>query len=466
MEAMKVELACLADTKTFALSLQIVTTPNGVELRGQVPDEATREHVLRLARQASYAPVQDRLTLVEPCADPALREAARVAVSRALASRDASVRVQVLQKGVVSLVGQVENLEDKLNASRSLRATSGCTRVENHLQVRLAGVVAQPSDAASAESQRPLPDKVTVVKAEEATPAPTRMNMTEAETLNLPMPRAQILPTSPAPQYVRIRVRPDSPEASLKTPPTLTAHGYTQTLSMKPTGLPGFPGGMTQAGGVHTAAEVSPPPTLLGQFRAMMRGQATERGAPVITEVRVTPTPRATTTVVTTPVVTTPVVTSAKVSPAPVRPSPGITVPSAAPETWPAAHAAKEVAEVPTPVASPAVAAEASAAVTTARKVVAPEAVQTPQVVSAPAPVQAAPMPVSSTRVLTAEQMRTIIRQGCGRLCREVKVTARADGQPVFHVYASVKVEQELTGKLLTIPEVVSSNAHIQIHLE
>jgi osmotically-inducible protein OsmY len=460
MEAMKVELACLADSKTFNLAIQIVTTPNGVEVRGQVPDESTRQHVLRLARQASYAPVQDRLTIVEPCADPALRDTAQTTVSRALAQRDAQVRVQVPQKGVVSLVGHVANMEDKLQASRSLRATKGCTRVENNLEVRNAseGGMAMPS----------LPDKVTIVQADQRVTPPATVPASpaavcEAEKLMLPAPRAQVLPTPPAPHYVRIRVRQEAQEPVRTTPPAVTPYGYTQAATLKPSGLPGFPGATAPASTVHLPpTQFAPPPTILGHLRTMIRGQHTERTAPIISEVRVSPTPTtvagytpATATVplpnsAAVPNSTPPVGTTAK-GMTPVAASPrGLTVPAAAPQTWPAAHATAQASETPAGLPAP----------------VAPVA-PAPQIVPAAAPsVQVAPMPVSTSRVLTAEQMRGIIATGCGRLCREVKVTARADGQPVFHVYAASKVEQELTGKLLTIPEVVASNAHIQIHLE
>jgi hypothetical protein len=70
------------------------------------------------------------------------------------------------------------------------------------------------------------------------------------------------------------------------------------------------------------------------------------------------------------------------------------------------------------------------------------------------------------TREITSEQMRQILLRGCGKHCRDVKVTTRPDGQPVFNIYAPVRAEQELTRALLSIPEVVASNAHIQIHLE
>ena len=70
LEAMKVELAWLADAQAFNLTLQVVPTADGLELKGQVPDDATRQHVLKLARQACYLPVRDALEVGKPCLQP------------------------------------------------------------------------------------------------------------------------------------------------------------------------------------------------------------------------------------------------------------------------------------------------------------------------------------------------------------------------------------------------------------
>src|SRR4051795_10747722 len=58
-EAMRIELAWLADTTTFSLPLQVGARGDELEVRGKVPDHTPRQHVLLLARQSCYLPVHD-----------------------------------------------------------------------------------------------------------------------------------------------------------------------------------------------------------------------------------------------------------------------------------------------------------------------------------------------------------------------------------------------------------------------
>jgi hypothetical protein len=502
---MKVELACLADSKAFQLSLQFVTTPAGVELRGQVPDEATRQHVLRLARQASYTVVHDRLTLIERCADPTLRETARVTLARYMVDRDARVLVQVLDKGVITLAGQVETLEDKLIASRCLRAVAGCQRVVNNLEVKYPPTPTQDSvKAATAMAEGKTTSAVVTVKAdtpvetekkepekadpekkepkkkepEKKEPEKTTMNPrvypAEAEGLILPVAPNPVLPAPPVGQVSRIQIRHQPLEPHARPLIQSAVQGYSTTQPLKPCGMPGYPGcdPATGQGAVQlTVARVSPPPTILGQLRSLLHGPRPERfdpepvvAVPAVPEYRVMGNAGL-------PPVLNPVTTSRKVTPTPT-PMPTapttpnhtvITVPASSPTNWPAAHGTGLVETPPVPSSPPpqVVPAQAPAPVHTAQKVGVPP--------SSPLPVTAAPTAQPSapaTRVLTSEQMRRIILQGCGKRCRDVKVTTRPDGQAVFNVYAPVRAEQEVTNALLSIPEVAASNAHIQIHLE
>jgi hypothetical protein len=235
--------------------------------------------------------------------------------------------------------------------------------------------------------------------------------------------------------------------------------------------LPGYPGcdPSLQQGAVQlTVARVSPPPTILGQLRSLLHGPRPERfnpepvvAVPAVPEYRVMGNAGL-------PPVLNPVTTSRKVrpTPAPVPTAPNqtvVTVPASAPANWPAAHGTGlvETPRVPGSPAPQVVAATAPAPVQTTQKVGVPP--------SSPLPVTATAMAqpsVATTRVLTSEQMRRVILQGCGKHCRDVKVTTRPDGQPVFNIYAPVRAEQQVTNTLLSIPEVVASNAHIQIHLE
>ena len=520
-EAMKAELACLADPKAFPLSLQFVTTAQGVELRGQVPDEATRQHVLRLARQACYAVIHDRLTLIERCADPTLREAARVTLARYLQHRDAQVQVQVLEKGVVTLTGQVDTLEDKLIASRCLRQVAGCQRVVNNLEVKHAPAPAPTSSQKGVQQAANVPVSLpaTAVRTVQASggqdtlpeapkkdmpPKETEKNPpkvpdprvypAEAEGLLVPVAPNPTLPLQPLvlPSRVRLQYHPLEPNARPLVQSAV--QGYATTSPLKPCGLPGYPGcepALQQGAVQFSVARVSPPPTLLGQLRSLIRGPRPERfdpepvvAVPAVPEYRVmgnagqppvfqsnritsrkvsppaavpasatVPAPSA---VPASAAVSPPVATSASLPP------PAVTVPASAPEHWPAAHnsqSADRLGSTPTP---PAASTTKPVAASTTKPAVASSSSYQPTATTS----VVAPPRREVTREITSEQMRQILLRGCGKHCRDVKVTTRPDGQPVFNIYAPVRAEQEVTHALLSIPEVVASNAHIQIHLE
>src|SRR5437870_1439062 len=51
LDAMKVEMAWLADPTTFGHRLQVRPGVEGLEVSGIVPDEKVKEHALRVARQ-------------------------------------------------------------------------------------------------------------------------------------------------------------------------------------------------------------------------------------------------------------------------------------------------------------------------------------------------------------------------------------------------------------------------------
>ena len=491
-EAMKAELACLADPKVFPLSLQFVTTAHGVELRGQVPDEATRQHVLRLARQASYAVIHDRLTLIDRCADPSLREAARVTLARYLQHRDAQVQVQVLEKGVVTLTGQVDTLEDKLIASRCLRQVAGCQRVVNHLEVKhpptpapsstkegvqqAANVATGPStpsvrtvQASGGKDALPEAPKKDVSPKESEQKAPKvsdpQVHPAEAEGLQVPVAPNPTLPQQPQVQASRLALQYYPLEPNARPLVQSGVQGYATTTPLKPCGLPGYPGcepttrqGSAQGTVQLSVARVSPPPTLLGQLRSLIRGPRPELfdpepvvAIPAVPDYRVMGNAGL-------PPVLNPATTSRKVSPSPAAsaslPPPAVTVPASAPEHWPAAHNSQSADRSGSTPASP-------AASTTKPAVASSSSYQPTATTSVVAPPRR-----EVTREITSEQMRQILLRGCGKHCRDVKVTTRPDGQAVFNIYAPVRAEQELTRALLSIPEVVASNAHIQIHLE
>src|SRR5262249_1671728 len=61
--AMKVEMAWLADPATYSLPLEVQAHGDGLRASGRVPDDASRQQALEVARQASCLPVADGLTV-------------------------------------------------------------------------------------------------------------------------------------------------------------------------------------------------------------------------------------------------------------------------------------------------------------------------------------------------------------------------------------------------------------------
>jgi hypothetical protein len=141
LERMKVELAWLADLTCFGHALEAHVVGSGLEVRGCVPDEQTREHVVRVARQNSFLPVVDALRVTAcPGAEPSasaeqLRQAAVRLLVQQCGARAAGFEVLAQEDGQVRVGGSVPSVEDKVAVSRCLRKLPGCTCVINRLSV-------------------------------------------------------------------------------------------------------------------------------------------------------------------------------------------------------------------------------------------------------------------------------------------------------------------------------------------
>jgi hypothetical protein len=140
LEAMKVEMALLADPTTYRLPLAVHLKSDCLEIHGQVPDERSRQRCLEVARRSCYLPVHDALHVspsagvTGPLAGEALRQAAAETLAQNLGARAKSFDVHV-SDGQISLRGQVGAVEEKLIASRCLRGLPGCTSIVNCLSV-------------------------------------------------------------------------------------------------------------------------------------------------------------------------------------------------------------------------------------------------------------------------------------------------------------------------------------------
>src|SRR5262249_32831342 len=56
LEAMKVEMALLADLTTYHLPVQVQPQDGSLRVQGEVPDEKCHQRVLEVARQACFLP--------------------------------------------------------------------------------------------------------------------------------------------------------------------------------------------------------------------------------------------------------------------------------------------------------------------------------------------------------------------------------------------------------------------------
>src|SRR5438445_220207 len=117
LEAMKVEMALLADYATYNLPLQVRVEEDGLSLHGQVNDEQARLHALRVARRSCYLPVKDSLNASAPRPPvqsvhvDAMRRTIQDVLDRTLGGRLSDLDVRVNAEGQVTLTGRVDTVE-------------------------------------------------------------------------------------------------------------------------------------------------------------------------------------------------------------------------------------------------------------------------------------------------------------------------------------------------------------------
>jgi len=149
--ALQAELAWLGDPSTFACQLEAREDGGKLMIRGSVPDEAVRGHVLELACQASGMQVVDRLQIdatrtirQAKLGSFSLRRAALTAIIHALPQHVYDITIDTWGDGQIVLRGSVDTYEEKLLASRCLRQVPGCNCVLNQLSVRSPQVSPMP----------------------------------------------------------------------------------------------------------------------------------------------------------------------------------------------------------------------------------------------------------------------------------------------------------------------------------
>lgn len=244
--AMRVELAWLADPLTSSCRLEAHPSGGALEVRGQVPSEAVREHALRLARAESGMPVTSKVQLNAALRTPAgnkaqdaLHREAFNALRQGFPAQAPSISIRTLADGEIVLKGTVPTYEDKLAISRRLRQATACRCVINELHVP-----AQPHE-------NPMPSKP---RTESATLlAPERLKSQGIQ----PVVHTQGGSGGPTEPGVREGGPVGPPESAVQAlPPSSSAsHSPTET---KQTGVSPSP---AKASGRDAAASSSPKPT-------------------------------------------------------------------------------------------------------------------------------------------------------------------------------------------------------------
>ncbi|MFN4258354.1 MAG: BON domain-containing protein [Gemmataceae bacterium] len=218
----RVQLAWLADERTFPCFLEAQGQGTSLIVRGVVPNETVRQHALDLARQASGLEiVNDIQIFAPPTPVPApsltaeeLAEAARHHLKGVFGTRSQSMRVQAREGGCVVVTGFVLSLEEKLAVSRCLRQLKDCARVENQLVTPLVERDGKYFLLVSADGERLLPTDAPL----KPTEPETGPNLIRASAPLIYCPVVLMAPGNP---FTESRTVPSAAPslASTKTPP-------------------------------------------------------------------------------------------------------------------------------------------------------------------------------------------------------------------------------------------------------
>jgi len=257
-EAARVELALMGDPICYPLSLQVSVAEGSIRIKGLVSDEKTREHILAVARQSCYVPVEADWVQPTPAAEPkannSLERLAVATLQQKLGSAARGLSVTAQPDGHILLRGEVASMQAKLHASRCLHGLPGCTQIINCLTVK--GVMAADGvvqvGGQMSQSERP-PEGLS--KMPEGSKMPedgksTEYGKKDKDTLPPPsptiQPRLPRLPC-PSPEYHGAPYGATLPSG---LPPILphSGHGQYSYVKFPPPilpsqGLPGSPSG-------------------------------------------------------------------------------------------------------------------------------------------------------------------------------------------------------------------------------
>jgi hypothetical protein len=178
LEEGQVELALLAEPMLFSYGLAAHAEGVGLEIRGFIPNEAVREHALKVAREHTALPVHDRLKVFPGITTRTsidkpenIQRAAKELLEETFPVHGRGMDVKCDARGRVTVTGKAASHEDKVLVSRKLRQVRGCSCVVNEVSVVTTVPVVQPAEPTRKEQVFPDPPPVTVRPAVR-TPAP------------------------------------------------------------------------------------------------------------------------------------------------------------------------------------------------------------------------------------------------------------------------------------------------------
>jgi osmotically-inducible protein OsmY len=499
---MKVELALLGDLATFPYEFHATANGNSLQLSGDVPNDMVRQRAMDLARHSTYLRGIDRLRIqpklsVQSTLRPpsVVQQEATELLNNQLGMPTKQISVEVRPNGVVVLSGSIDSVENKLEISRLFRRLPGCTAVANELTVEPVLIDGQRMARVTRDNMRFVPASALDQDLESAPAAPGAAVPQKKTTLPANPQLSltpQLPPNQPAPTPLRSS-NLDARESELRLPavsapkqPSIAAKPVREKVgddweAFGPSQLPvkwGRPADSweAQAKALETAHAPSKPAEAAWTAKP---AQPEDKMPTPIREVNRTEQRkkvRAST-------------AANKTSRIRVRSSPNFAEAREEPVpvmTWRPPTGSHEESEpkspVPTkenddsakphaPKPAPALSAQSSRRWPSAYVTGTPPSKGRPGIVTfedePSPPSQSAPAVIATTRSPAPADLERHIKKLCGRQAREVVAVQQHDGSVLVRVkVANRSVEDQLSHKILALPEMNSSRVRLMMEIE
>jgi hypothetical protein len=507
LEEMKVELALLSDIATFPYYLGARVAGENLELRGYVPNDWVRGRAEELARRSTFLTVKNDLKIQRNLSTrPPLRPVAVLQKEGAELllknGNDAAspMRIDARPNGSIVVSGSIDSVESKLAISRLFRQLSGCSGVVNELVVRQVLRDGQRVIQVTKDGSMVVAPAALGQEAEQTTASPQVMPLPLTTTPTAPTPlREPTGSTAPIPQ--ELPPPPRSEPAMLPPPrPTLPAPTPLPTRSLDaqdnelrlPSALPPKPSSTTPATTpqkVGTATDALTPPKL--PIKWSRPDMSWESQMKMVEKLR-TPTPAAEAKKANTALPSTiPFADTVSPSTKPSKSSQAkkgahadfaeIHGASTPPMTWKRPGASEESEPKAPSVAKkgdgPRADPSPSAPLSSTSLHRWPPAYETRSPASTkgnpgviifdddPAPTPTpTPAATGSSRPIVPADLQRRVKSACGWQARDVVVEMQHDGAVLVKVkVASSKVEDQLTKKILAIPEMTAPKVRLMM---